>query len=202
MTFKEYIKSSKIDDVISICSELDLSKIGLTDIIGIEKFTKLEILVLDENNLTDISPLSKLKKLHELVLENNNIKDIEPLKKLSNLEILYLDHNPISDITPLKNLKNLKILSLEFLPEILDSSSLKELKNVNNLFLKDTVFNDLSFLIYMDKLNNLQIDVDNFKEFSEEMLEVFFDSYRKYKKDIYLIIVKERRKKIISSLFQ
>lgn len=62
--------------------KLDLDKLGIEDLTGLEEFTNLTSLNLEKNNITDLSPLKGLKNLSILHLENNNITDLRPLKGL------------------------------------------------------------------------------------------------------------------------
>lgn len=119
---------------------LDLSSKNLTDIKGIEIFTQLETLILDNNKLTalpeSIGTLTTLQALFArnnqlteipnsisnntaiqyLYLSNNNLSTIpESLTGLTNMYELYLDYNQITQVSPSFNsdaMPNLMTLSL------------------------------------------------------------------------------------------
>ena len=91
MTFKEYFISNKVDKNTNF---LNLSNTNLTDINGIEEFTKIKMLYIRNNKIEDISVLSSLKELTHLYIDGNNITNINCLKN-SNIEILSYDSNII-----------------------------------------------------------------------------------------------------------
>ena len=61
---------------------------------GLEKFTKLTSLNLDNNKLTDVKGLEKLTQLETLTLCNNKLTDVKGLEKLTKLPYLDLRFNP------------------------------------------------------------------------------------------------------------
>ncbi|XP_022081346.1 leucine-rich melanocyte differentiation-associated protein-like [Acanthaster planci] len=60
-------------------TRLDLSFNHIRSLEGLERFVKLEELILDQNELTDSVVLPHMSKLHTLVLNKNRIKDLESL---------------------------------------------------------------------------------------------------------------------------
>jgi Leucine-rich repeat (LRR) protein len=82
---------------------IDVSNIGLTDLKGIDKFSKLEYLNLANNNITFWSnQTSKNTNLKELNLSKNKISVIENSNNVENLEILDLSHNLLDNKTIFK----------------------------------------------------------------------------------------------------
>jgi internalin A len=100
----------------------------------ISKLSKLESLILSDNDFVDYSMLKNVKRLKYLDLRNNELEEIAFLKsmgslthlKLSsnriytisdlsaliNLQELYLNDNKIVNINPLKHLTSLRVLDL------------------------------------------------------------------------------------------
>jgi len=100
-------------DVVNI-TYLDCSNKGISNVSGLEYFTNLQQLHLQDNQIIDLSPLSKLSKnLQNIVLNGNSIDNISPLSHLTNLLHLELSGNSIVDISPLSNLTNLINLYLD-----------------------------------------------------------------------------------------
>ncbi len=111
---------------------LDLSEIGLSDIIeirGLENLTQLKILYLNGNQIEKLTVLEHLTNLRELYFSNNQIEEVKGLERLTCLESLDLSDNQIKDIRGLDTLINLKKLYLRgnLIEEI------KGLENLNNL---------------------------------------------------------------------
>lgn len=88
---------------------LDLRGKGITDISALQNLTKLNILVLSENEITDISPLAKIKSLSTLNISGNKVRELSSLADLR-LMWLILTDNPIGDISPLLEIKTLSNL--------------------------------------------------------------------------------------------
>lgn len=79
----------------------------ITNITGLEKNKKLEILNLSENLVDEIKGLDNLD-LKELYLGSNKIENIKNLQKLVNLRILQLENNKISKLSGLLHLVGLR----------------------------------------------------------------------------------------------
>jgi hypothetical protein len=92
---------------------LNCNNKGIADITGIELFTSLTELYMNNNSsISDISALSGLTNLTKLQIFGNSISDISALSGLTGLTVLYLDSNFISDISALSGLTNLTEMSL------------------------------------------------------------------------------------------
>lgn len=101
-------------DILRITS-LDAEGYGILDLTGLESFTNLEHLELQNNtSLTgaNLAPLQKLTQLKYLNLEDNQLEQIASLKGLINLTFLDISGNVITDFSPLKGLTRLNTLYL------------------------------------------------------------------------------------------
>ncbi|CAH1795341.1 unnamed protein product, partial [Owenia fusiformis] len=63
----------------TMVTRLDLSFNRLRSLDGLEAFTSLEELVLDNNELNDTIAFPTIKRLHTLTLNKNQIRDLDPL---------------------------------------------------------------------------------------------------------------------------
>lgn len=119
---------------------------------GIEVFTDLEMLFLEENNISDIEPLSGLTKLSYLDLDGNlDIIDLSGLANLINLEQLYLGDCFISDLTPLIGLNY--VLELKLINN--NISSLDGSQNMDDLEDLKISYNRVSDLSVLSNLVDL-----------------------------------------------
>lgn len=107
---------------------LDLSNSGIRmmDVVTAERFSKLRVLVLDDNQISDVTSLGSLPLLRVLRLNKNRIASI-PLDSdggggqgylarcFPGLEVLELGNNRISSIAALnlKGMTDLRVLTLE-----------------------------------------------------------------------------------------
>jgi len=111
-------------------TELYLFRVGASDISGIEIFTNVIYLHLEENQIHDITPLSGMPRLYTVYLRDNQITELTPLATLTHIRMLDLSQNPISDVSPLKTLTNLRMLDLQ---DTDVSTGLAELVTLTNL---------------------------------------------------------------------
>lgn len=86
---------------------------GIQSLDGIEQATRLEQLILADNDIVDLGPLSGLASLKTLDLKDNKVVDLSPLSGLSALERLVLSGNPVNDISPLAALERCVDLELD-----------------------------------------------------------------------------------------
>lgn len=101
-------------DILRITS-LDADGYGISDLTGLESFTNLEHLELQNNNsltAANLAPLQKLSQLKYLDLEDNQLEQVTSLKGLINLTFLDVSGNKIADFSPLKGLTRLSTLYL------------------------------------------------------------------------------------------
>ena len=174
MTFKEYITN---DSVSLDATDLYIYNIGLKDLYGIEKYTKLEQLYCQYNNIVDLTPLAGLNNLSILNCSNNKICDINPLVwGLNNLQQLSCTNNKIKDISGLKYLKKLVFLNIS-----------------------DNYITNIEVITNFDKLNILSIENLNLGDEFNEYTQMNFCP-PKIINEIKKNLVYTRRKRIISHI--
>ncbi len=85
--------------------QLDVSAANISQLNGIENFTNLEFLQVQDNSLTTL-PVSDLSALKLIYCSNNQITNLSQIENLVHLEDLWISNNPISSL----NLSNLSAL--------------------------------------------------------------------------------------------
>ena len=168
---------------------LNLYGYNIDNLEGIEKLTKLEILVirnakissiealsnlknlkslnLGENKISDVAPLKGLKELNYLDLSDNYISDIIPLENLVNLETLDISNNCIINLSPLKNLIKLKKLYANHYLDpngTADISVVSNLKNLEELVLSENNIVDVTPIKNLSKLNYLNLGLNSISD--------------------------------------
>lgn len=119
--------------------QYDYKRMTSKDIEVLKYCRKLQALDLGHQAITDISVIGEyLKDLRILILADNRISDITPIKELKHLHYLELFINPIKDITPLKDLKGLVDVNFCYCWGINDYSILKDLPNLERVWLVGT----------------------------------------------------------------
>jgi len=150
---KREVKSGKLD-----LHSMDIEDI--TEIIGLDTLSQLQVLYLDRNKIKEIKGLKKLKKLRVLELSKNFITEIKGLKALGNLQWLNLRNNQIVEIKELNTLNNLKILNLHNngIAEIKGLESLANLQEISfskNRLMEIKGFESCPNLQELDLSNNI-----------------------------------------------
>lgn len=151
------------DDLLKL-QRLDLWRLGVENLTGIEHATNLTWFSFAENDVSDLSPLAGLTKLQLLYGWSNgpivdispianltalrtlnlaacNISEIGALAGLTELEDLNLGFNAIENIGPLANLKHLTELRLTA-NNIVDIRPLTHLTNLKKLWIADNPIRD------------------------------------------------------------
>lgn len=131
----------------------------ITDLTGLEEFTGLTVLYLDENRISDLDALSGLTSLWKLHLESNMISDLSPIKELSGLKRLDLCHNQIENISLLEGFQKLEMLDIRE-NMVYDIEAVNGLINLKELYLSDNRISsiepvrNLHGLTYLSMNNN------------------------------------------------
>lgn len=105
MSFKEYLEKYNITSLQS--KELYIGERDLTDLEGIQMFTKLKLLSCPSNRIKDLSPISCLTSLTNLNIACNYVTSLTPLYPLINLSFLYVQNNPLKNYEGIENIKKL-----------------------------------------------------------------------------------------------
>ena len=171
----------------TIYDTLNLSQKNISSIKGINYFTKLKNLYLDDNNISDISILNKIKKLVFVSIKNNKITTLENcfaeggeifaldlsgnqivdtkgLEKLEEVTYLTLADNQISDISNLPN----HIFGADFSNnQIQDINSLLKVKDsLYNLHNENNKISDISCLKQIPNLSDIDIRYNKISDIS------------------------------------
>ena len=121
---------------------------------------------LEARQIADLTGLEFAADLTELFLDRNNVSDLSPLRNLTNLTLLSLNFNKrVSDLSPLSNLP-LRSLSLENNDLTAPYPSLRNLTNLQRLFLKGNALTDLSLLSNLTGLIQLSLSENDVSDLS------------------------------------
>ena len=136
---------------------LELNEKQITDVSGIEKFTSLTSLNLNDNQkISDIKPITQLPNLEKLYLKSNEITDITLISSLTKLKSLGLGSNKISNMEPLRTLINITWLNLSD-NKISDITSLQTLTNITYLALNENKISDITPISSLTNLEKLYL---------------------------------------------
>lgn len=140
--------------------ELIAADIGIIESIeGLEHFTNLRTLVLEDNSPyfgsldpLDLSPLAQLTELEKLSLNFSRVRDVAPLAGLERLHTLELVGNELTDPAPLAELTRLRNLNLlgNAITRLEWITPLKDLQRL------DLSMNNVSDLSGIEALMNLE----------------------------------------------
>ena len=149
----------------------------VTDFTGIERLRNLEHLYADFHGLTSLEPFASLTNLRVLDIQGNYISDLSPLVGMSNLEDVRLYGNPISSFAGVAGVTSLiltesnfddlsAIADLNQLVELMivnidlsaaDLAILASLTNLRSLTLRNMELDDLSFVVNLLNLEELEL---------------------------------------------
>jgi internalin A len=135
---------------------LNAGSYGIYDLRGIECFTGLSFLNLEQNQLSELSPLGQLPALTSLGLSRNQVTDITPLASVSTLEDLWIANNTVADLTPLSKLTNLWGLGLSS-NAISNLEPLRELTALTALDVSNNPFTNIEPLSSLTALIDLTL---------------------------------------------
>ena len=145
--------------------KLDLWRLGVEDLFGIEHATHLTWFSFAENDVTDLSPLAELTHLQTLYgWSNRRLSDISPIAHLRELRILNLAACDLSDISPVENLTHLENLNLGY-NAIENIEPLANLKALRELYLRANNIVDIRPLTHLTHLQKLSIDRNPIRDY-------------------------------------
>ena len=179
MTVKEYYKNDTYkNDTYKLNSHLTLDS-TITDLNGIEKFTRLIGLDISKSGITNISKLEYLPKIEQIQIHNNLI-----------------------DISVIPKLKRLKFLTLVAYTKDMDIMDLTHIKNseIEVLFLNYAYIKNLDFILYMKKLRKIHLRNYWDKDFSKFMKLYHIENENL--DDLKKLIITKRRERIIAEFIK
>jgi Leucine-rich repeat (LRR) protein len=115
------VKDKKITAVVQL-TKLSCTNAGIETLAGLERFYKLEVLIMNDNSIVDISLLNELSALKTVAFANNKITDVSRLSDLSYLKKVNLAGNTKLDCDTTKVLVD--VVEDLSLPEHCTSQSL------------------------------------------------------------------------------
>ncbi len=147
----------KINDV----SKLSIQYCNSKNVLNIIScFKNLEILHIKNTYIDSLYRLKDLTNLKELVISNSILDDIKfpELKNLTCLEILNTDifFLNLNEISSSSNLKYIGLDGVQFEDSLINS--IKRLKNLKSLLLRNCEFSSTPFLSELDSLEYLLLD--------------------------------------------
>ena len=162
------------DNFLCTVTHLSLENRNITIIENLDLCINLKVLYLYDNKLTKIQGLDKWTKLTHLSLERNLISKMEGLDNLRELTKLYLEHNCISILEGLHTCGKLEelILSNQKLSPgqqfYFDDLSLWAISHcLQKIELKGCQLSDPRQLFYLERLNTLNLQNNEIKDFED-----------------------------------
>ena len=149
-------------------TQLHADNFEITNLIGLEKATRLTSLAIRDNPISDFAPLGSLINLTLLNLINTtfSISDLTILSPLTSLRRLLLSGNEISDLTDLPAFPNLASLELNS-NQITDLTPLGNLTaptKLTFLSLSDNQISNITPLARFTGLTQLFLSVNNIRD--------------------------------------
>ena len=139
-------------------SQVNASGANVENLEGIERFTGLDALFLNDNPGIDISGLGGAASLTYLELARCELEDVSELLSLESLAGLNLMQNRLTDISALRRMSALSELYLDYNEGLEDVSALSGLHSLHTLSLKGTAVTDLSAIAGLTELSTLDIE--------------------------------------------
>jgi Leucine-rich repeat (LRR) protein len=135
------------------------------------RFPNLQSLKLVDCSLTGAFDLQNYNQITELDLSSNKLIGTSFLINYDKLNSLSISSNELETLTFSPKQNTIKTLNISYNPKLEDFIGLKELNNLENLYVSNTQFNDLSLLTCQNTLYNLDINYCKIKNFN--LLENF-----------------------------
>jgi hypothetical protein len=122
------------------------------------RFPNLQSLKLIDCSLTGAFDLQNYNQITELDLSSNKLIGTSFLINYDILKSLSISSNELETLTFSPKQNTIKTLNIRYNPKLEDFSGLKELNNLENLYVANTQFNDLSILTCQNTLYHLDIN--------------------------------------------
>jgi internalin A len=100
---QQTVKDMKITAIEQL-TNLACTNAGIETLAGLERFYKLEVLIMNDNSIADIGLLNELSALKTVALANNKITNVSRLSDLSYLQTVNLAGNSTLDCETTKAL--------------------------------------------------------------------------------------------------
>ena len=152
----------------------------ITDLTGLEKFTNLQTLSINNGHYTDLTPIIGLTKLEKLSMSaSTKLSSIENLGKLTSLKELAISNCNLKSLNGLEKLTNLEVLLMSNEPQnvaMKDINSITDFSPIQNL----TKLKILNISNYNDEIAGNKLEnLDVFKNLTSlETLEARFCGIR------------------------
>ena len=176
--YKLYFNKTTLNSINNMDLSATVQDTGkITNISGLEKFSNLKVLSLNNNNVTNLDKLSNLTKLETLNIRNNNLTNLAVIYKLTNLKQLDASDNYITNIDAVSSLTNLNDLILSNNNIENNLAPISKLTNLTSLSLSNNNITDVSSLanLKLEKLYlsyNKILDISNIHMNTLEVLNV------------------------------
>lgn len=148
---QEYVRR-----VLARATHLSLSNAHTSDLIALQRLTKLSKLSIVNSQISDLAPLQQLTNLVELSIVHAPVSDLAPLRKLTALAYLNIERTQASDLAPLRGLCALVELRLGGTP-VSDLRPLQGHPVLSRLGIERTRVNDLTPLRTLASLTELKM---------------------------------------------
>ncbi len=157
------LRRNAISDLSPLAGLTHLNNIKLrgnriTDVSPLAKLINVEWMGLEENQITDLSPLKGLVKLNGIGIAGNPVSNVSPLAGLLSLEGIDALRTEVSNFDPLAKLPRLQWLEFGDSASISELPSLKGLKTLRRLVIRDTRISDVSGLEGLVSLTELNLE--------------------------------------------
>lgn len=143
------------NELIESVDTLDLSSMRLTSLEGLEHFTSLESLNLDDNHIENLSPLEALN-LTALSARDNQIRDLAPLAEMTSLTELDVRGNQINSIAEIASLPGLRKLNVRD-NQLADVQGVEQLTRLTELNIRGNRISDIRPIGDLNQLRELNI---------------------------------------------
>lgn len=127
------IKSFKgLEKAVNLVS-VDVVEVYNADVTILKELPNLEDVTFESSKVTDLNWMTDLKAMKRLDISRASVKSYDGIEKLTNLEKLYLYDYEAENADAFKNYKNLRVLSWEHPGNLSDVSTLSGLDTLEDL---------------------------------------------------------------------